>query len=252
MVLPMAKGNRKNKGRGNGSAPDKDNGASQTNWPAWLGVAIALTGGIPGCIAFRDYWRRSSVEIAFDQEESVPCVIANAANPELNGRQAVLLYEVTIIGAGQSGFIASDVRASIKCADKWIDGEPFYPSQHESIDPNGVKVRGVHLHVGWKPGSSLPSSNDQLGEVGLGDMLVLADWKDFRPGDRLGFGEPERFMAATYFPLGTPNLPTCQKLQIRVKDYLDHEYVENFDVDALRRPPFVLYLDQSTPSVAKK
>ena len=90
---------------------------------AIISLIIAAIGGVPGFLSIKNYLDKSSIRVIFDQNESLPCVIANSPSPALNGKFAILLYGVTIVGKGAQKFVAFDVNLSIRINGVWHDDD---------------------------------------------------------------------------------------------------------------------------------
>jgi hypothetical protein len=219
-----------------------------SSWLALFSLLVALFGGVPGFLALKAYLDRSSVRIIFDQNESVPCIVANSPNNAMEGKFAILLYGVTIVGKGAEHFVAYDVTVSIRSKGVWHEGRRFQPVQRESRDRNGPTPAVVRLYVGVQNLKEVIKERAANGRVDFGDAIMLGDWRDFRPGIKLGFGEPATFMVATYFP-DTPssNVSEFDRIRIVLRDYLGNEYSEEYERATLRKIPHTLFLDQSPP-----
>ena len=183
-------------------------------WLSIVALVIALIGGVPGIIALVDYWKRSSIQIGFNAENSVACRIRSDSQT-INGKPAILLYIMTVTGKGLQPSYLREINLSIKIKGKWISGMQFMPLQREKTDKNGVTKKAVHLRF-RKP----DVYND----------IFIASWEDFRRGQKgLSYGEPTEFSYAAYFDIDTKEFTQCKKLRIFVIDYLNNKYSDIVD-----------------------
>ncbi len=226
-------GDKKVKNRGNFS------------YIAIISLIIALVGGVPGILSVWNYFNRSSVKIMFDEKESLGCVIKNSQKPDLDGKLALLLYGVTIVGKGNQKFVAYDVNVQIYGNGKWYKGIRFYPVQKEIRKKNGQTSNAIRILVGpLKLTKRFPMTSYKR-VILVHDSLYICDWHNFEPGISVGFGEPKTFMLAVYFPRAPVNLSIYDRLKIVVRDYIGNAYSETLGLAGIKRCPYVLYLDQS-------
>ena len=218
---------------------------------ALCGLVIGIFGGVPGFLSIKNYYNKSSVRIMFDEKESMPCFIANSPRTALNGKFAVLLYRVTIVGKGNHKFVAYDVNVSIRANGVWYEGVRFKPVQRDVTDRNGWTGPAVQIHVGVTKPSNEQKKVDN-GVFGVGDTLNITEWRDFDPGINVGFGEPATFMVAAYFPKAPHDAKNCDRLRIVVRDYLGNTYTEEIGTAGLKKPQFDLFLDQSPKQSNRK
>ena len=96
------------------------------DWLAIIALAIALIGGIPGILGIIDYWKRTSIKIDFDHNQSMAGRIYSS-NHSLNGKLALLIYRITITGSGLKPAYFRDINLVIKLNNRWIEGRRFIP-----------------------------------------------------------------------------------------------------------------------------
>jgi hypothetical protein len=189
---------------------------------------IALFGGIPGIIGAWDYFKRSSIRIEFDPDQSVACRITSKT-PFFSGKSAILLYHMTITGKGLQPAYLRAVRLALKTDGKWINGRQFAPSQKDETDKEGVTMKAVHLRV------EKPNDHD--------DIFVLG-WENFREGQKLAYGEPAHFSYAAYFDIDENEFGRCQRLRIVVTDYLGNDFSATVDCSRFTNKYSNLFLMQ--------
>lgn len=222
--------------------------ARGSSWLALISLVVAFAGGIPGILTLQDYLERSSIRIIFDQTQSLPCIVANSPDKSMDGRFAILLYGVTIVGKGAEQFVAYDTMVSLRANGIWHEGKRFQPVQRESRDKNGPTPAVVRLHIGVPNPTELTQKRSANGRADFGDTLMLGDWRDFNPGIKLGFGEPATFMVASYFPNTPPKSASdFDRIRVVLRDYLGNEFSEEYEAKTLRKIPHELFLDQSPP-----
>ena len=187
---------------------------------SWIALSVAFIGGIPGIIGFIDYYKRTSIKIDFDEQQSIACRI-DTMNNNLKGKIAILLYRITITGKGLQPAYIREVNIAIKANSKWIEGKRFNPMQSDKTDNMGVTMRAVHLRI-----QKSKSYDD----------LYIADWNDFTPGDKgLQYGEPAFFSYASYFDISQQDLEGCKLFRIIITDFLGNEYKEIIDATSITR-----------------
>lgn len=199
-------------------------------WLSIVALVIALIGGVPGIIALVDYCNRSSIQIGFNQENSVACRIRSESQT-INGKPAILLYYMTVTGKGLQPSYLREINLSIKIKGKWISGWQFTPLQRDKTDKNGVTKEAVHLQLEKPDGGH--------------DDIFVASWEDFRRGQKgLSRGEPTDFSYAAYFDIDASEFTQCRKLRILVIDYLNNKYSHIVDFSQLTKKFENLFLMQ--------
>lgn len=194
-----------------------------------VALVIALIGGVPGIIALVDYYKRSSIQIGFNQEQSLACRI-RSETPTIDGKPVILLYLMTITGKRLQPSYLREINHSIKMKGKWFSGREFAPLQRDHTDKNGVTKKAVHLR--------LERPHDHLN-------ILVASWENFRPGQKgLSYGEPEDFSYAAYFDIDANEFTQCRKLRILVIDYLGNKYSDTVDFSQFMKKYENLFLMQ--------
>lgn len=223
---------------------------SHSAW-TWLKMIGAIIGGIAavvgivtGALFIKDYLERSSVRIVFNEAESMLCVIANSLDMSMEGKFAILLYGVKIVGKGTENFVTQDVTISIRSKGQWYEGTRFSPVKREERDRNGPIPPQVRLNAGVRKRIESKEGTGN-GKLDVGDTLMVGDWRDFVPGIKLGHGDPDFFMVAAYFPSSPTDVGDFDRLRIVVSDHLGNANVEEYGTESFKRFPFTMYLDQS-------
>lgn len=117
---------------------------------AIVAVVIALVGGIPGYIEIRNKWIRSAFEVQFDKNNSFACFI-DSPGGERDGKLAVLLGRVEVIGKGSSPSFLARVEVYVRCGRRWVLGQQFYPAHFPETDKNGVTKEAIRVCLGSNP-----------------------------------------------------------------------------------------------------
>lgn len=181
---------------------------------ALLGLVIALFGGVPGIINIRNEWRRSAFDVRFDERNSLACFVESPVR-DRDGKLAILLYRVTVVGKGSGPSFLADVTLQVRCGGEWVRGKLFQPIRFPETDKNGITKDAVRI---------------RLGNSSESDQMLIASWEDFRPGEvALDFGEPMTFSVASTFHVEPADYSSCDLLRIDLVDFLGKRYRKRID-----------------------
>ncbi len=186
----------------------------QNTWVAWLALAIAILGGIPGLISTTNYFKRSSLAVNFNEAQSFACGL-QTDDARLTNKLAIVLYQINITGTGSQPTFAREMRIEARINNEWITGNHITPKLFN--DTNRVGSVGKAIHVETK------RITPPFVTV---TKMVLEDWNERwnEIGASLQYGQPLNFSYAAFFNVEPSQFPNCDQIKLVVTDYLGHEY----------------------------
>jgi hypothetical protein len=168
----------------------------------WLTLLVALIGGVPGAIAIWKSICRTSIKIAFDEEQSFICIV-DSDNKIIHGKYCFGFYMLYLVGKGELPTTPKEVKFFIKKKRKWIDGNQV------RIETSKIQGRDncVTLDNGRK-------------------KIVLMNWFNLQPNNSelLHYGAPIIGSIVFYFDLSLAEIKTCKYMKFVVEDYLGKIY----------------------------
>jgi hypothetical protein len=172
-------------------------------------LSIALIGGIPGILQLMQFFNKTSAKINFDSDNS-RFIPISSHNTELDGKTALILLRIQIVGAGEKDSHIAGITTSVYYRNEWIHGVRLYPKLGEETDSEGTLRKYI----------SILHKRD-----GDTNVLTYLNWREFEPGRYvLGYGEATAFSYACRYDIPAKDRFAISKLRVRVYDYLGNSY----------------------------
>jgi len=180
---------------------------------ALLALGIALIGGVPGVISSCDYIGRRGLQVNFDPAQSGATGI-DTTDPRFTNKVALVLYRINITGHGLQVNYVKDMSIEARVDGQWISTSRLIPKFFDATNAPG---KFVYVRNAGPSGAGIAMLNWY--QIGFEDKPIP-----------LQFGEPLNFSYAALLNIEKEKFHNCDKLKIKVTDYLGRSYTSKVDV----------------------